>query len=225
MTPDQKSYRLRPALRTDLPGLYAVCLKTGDSGKDGTHLHDDPSLLGKFFVGPYVALEPDFAFTLEGPSGAAGYLLGALETPAFNRRFENEWLAPLRRELRDPGSDTATWQNSDWVRRLVHAPALAFPAGLHPFPSHAHIDLMPEARGRGFGRRMMRFLMARLAARGSKGLHLSVSPDNADGQAFYRKLGFEHITAPGLPRDTYFMARSLADIAPNDGLAGMTLGS
>jgi len=223
MSSERRTYRLRPARRADLPGLYEVCLKTGDSGKDGTSLHDDPSLLGKFYVGPYVALEPDFAFTLEGPSGPVGYLLGALDTQDFNRRFESEWLTPLRRTIHDPGRDMTTWRDSDWVRRLIHVPELAFPEALHPYPAHAHIDLLPEARGHGFGRRLMLFLMARLAARGAQGLHLSVAPSNAGGQAFYRKLGFAHVEAPELPRHTYFMGQNLADIEPNDALAGMVL--
>jgi len=223
MSSERNTYRLRPARRGDLPGLYAVCLKTGDSGKDGTTLHDDPTLLGKFYVGPYVALEPDLAFTLEGPQGPAGYLLGALDTASFAIRCENEWLKPLRGSVRDPGNDPAAWRGSDWVRRLIHVPDFAFPPALQDFPAHAHIDLLPEARGHGFGRRMMQFLMARLAARGAKGLHLAVSPSNAGGQAFYAKLGFDHVAAPELPRHTYFMARSLADIEPNDSLAGMVL--
>jgi GNAT superfamily N-acetyltransferase len=223
MSPDRNTYRLRPARRADLPGLYAVCLKTGDSGKDGTALHDDPTLLGKFYVGPYVVLEPDLAFTLEGPSGAAGYLLGTLDTPEFNRRCESEWLQPLRETVHNPGNDLTTWRESDWVRRLIHVPDFVTSPALLAYPAHAHIDLLPEARGHGFGRRLMHFLMARLAARGAKGLHLAVSPSNAGGQAFYQKLGFQNVNAPELPRHTIFMARSLADIEPNDALAGMVL--
>jgi ribosomal protein S18 acetylase RimI-like enzyme len=202
-------YRLRPATPEDLPGLYRVCLLTGDSGKDGTDLQDNPTLLGKFFVGPYVMLEPDLAFTLEGPEGPAGYLLGALDTQAFNRRLEREWLPPLRREIRDPGTDRKHWRKSDWVRRLIHAPDLAVPAALRPYPAHAHIDLLPEARGHGFGSRMMNFLMARMAARGATGLHLSVASANQNGQRFYKKLGFEILKSPALPDHTTFMARKL----------------
>jgi len=223
MRSDRNTYRLRPARRTDLPDLYAVCLQTGDSGKDATKLHDDPTLIGKYYVGPYVVLEPDLAFTLEGPSGVAGYLLGTLDTLNFNERCELEWLKPLREAIHNPGNDITTWRDSDWVRRLIHVPDFAFTPTLHRYPAHAHIDLLPEARGHGFGRRMMQFLMARMAARGAKGLHLAVAPSNAGGQAFYRKLGFHHVAAPELPPQTYFMARSLADIEPNDALAGMVL--
>ena len=70
---------------------------------------------------------------------------------------------------------------------------------------------------------MMHFLMGRLAARGATGVHLAVSPSNAGGQAFYRKLDFERVSAPDLPTQTAFMARSLRDIEPNDALAGLVL--
>ncbi|HEY4164995.1 MAG TPA: GNAT family N-acetyltransferase [Dongiaceae bacterium] len=203
---------MRSARPEDLAGLYRVCLLTGDSGKDGTALQDDPTLLGKFFVGPYVMLEPDLAFTLEGPEGPAGYLLGTIDTQGFNRRLEREWLQPLRGEVRDPGIDPKHWRKSDWVRRLIHAPELDTRPELAPYPAHAHIDLLPEARGRGFGSRMMNFLMARMAAQGAAGLHLSVATANADGQRFYRRLGFEILTNPALPDHTTFMVRKLDDM-------------
>src|SRR2546430_13446667 len=40
------------------------------------------------------------------------------------------------------------------------------------YPSHMHIDLLPRAQGRGFGRRMMDDLMTKLRGRGSRGVHL-----------------------------------------------------
>ena len=193
MSSDRTGYRLRPATEADLPGLYAVCLKTGDSGKDGTALHDDPTLLGTFFVGPYVVLEPDLAFTLEGPAGAAGYLLGALDTPAFNRRFEAEWLVPLRRAVRDPGADPAAWRQSDWVRRLIHEPGLVFPPVLLPYPAHAHIDLLPEAHSRDVVHAPLR-LAERVVAEDPPGVPGAVAPCGGervalDGHARRRDVG------------------------------------
>jgi len=201
-------HRLRPATEADLPALYAVCLKTGDSGKDGTHLQDDPTLLGKFFVGPYVMLEPELAFAVESPDGVAGYLLGALDTARFNARCEAEWLTPLRREVRDPGADRSTWQKSDWVRRLIHAPGFDLPDWLTAYPAHAHIDLLPEVRGHGIGSAAMRHMMLRLKALGAPGLHLQVMPANVEGRRFYEKLGFAVIRETP---DTLFMARRLGD--------------
>jgi ribosomal protein S18 acetylase RimI-like enzyme len=206
-----ESFRLRPATPDDLPALYQVCLRTGDAGKDAAHLQDDPNLLGEVFVGPYVMLEPGLAFTLVGAGGPAGYVLGALHTGSFNQRLKSEWLPRLQKVHADPGDDSAQWRGSDWVRRVVHHPFLDVPHVLEPYPSHAHIDLLAEARGQGIGRHLMQTLMEELARLGSRGVHLQVHPKNLAAQAFYSNLGFVPLSSPDLPDDTLFMGYRFAD--------------
>ena len=72
-------FTLRRAQPTDRAGAYRVCLLTGDSGRDATHLHQDPDALGNVYVGAYLAFEPDLAFVLEDAEGICGYTLGALD--------------------------------------------------------------------------------------------------------------------------------------------------
>jgi len=208
---DIDAYSLRPATPEDLPALYRVCLQTGEAGKDASHIQDDPELLGQVFVGPYVTLEPELAFALVGPQGVVGYVLGALDTRRFNRKLKDEWLPKLQQVERDPGENPEAWKGSDWVRRALHHPFLDVPRALANYPSHAHIDLLADARGHGIGRHMMQMMMERLAGRGSPGLHMQVNPKNAGAQAFYRSLGFEPIASPDLPKDTLFMARRFGD--------------
>lgn len=206
-----ESYRLRSATPQDLPALYHVCLKTGDAGKDATHIQDDPDLLGQVFVGPYVMLEPGLAFTLDGPNGPAGYVLGVLDTREFNQRLKSEWLPGLQKQHADPGEEAEQWHGSDWVRHTLHHPFLELPPVLRPYPSHAHIDLLMEARGQGIGRHLMQTMLEELARRGSPGVHLQVSPKNSAAQAFYRNLGFVPLSSPDLPDDTLFMAYQFED--------------
>ena len=208
---DLDAYSLRPATPDDLPALYRVCLKTGEAGNDASDSQDDPELLGEVFVGPYVTLEPDLAFALVGPQGVVGYVLGALDTQRFNRKLRDDWLPKLQRAERDPGDDPQQWKGSDWVRHALHHPFLDVPAVLADYPSHAHIDLLADARGHGIGRHMMQMMMECLARRGSPGLHLQVNPRNAGAQAFYRSLGFEPLSSPDLPDDTLFMAHRFGD--------------
>ncbi|WP_119269790.1 GNAT family N-acetyltransferase [Taklimakanibacter deserti] len=206
-----ESYSLRAATADDLPALYRVCLRTGDAGKDATHLQDDPDLLGEVFVGPYVMLEPDLAFTLQGPRGPAGYVLGALDTRDFNKRLKTHWLPRLQKLHADPGEDSGLWRGSDWVRHALHHPFLEFPPVLHPYPSHVHIDLLTEARGQGIGRHLMQTILEELARLGSPGVHLQVNPKNAAAQSFYRNLGFIPLSSADLPNDTLFMAYRFED--------------
>jgi ribosomal protein S18 acetylase RimI-like enzyme len=202
-------FRLRPAAPADMPAFRRVCLLTGDAGDDASHLHDDPDLVGDFFAVPYAVLEPEHAFAVEGRAGVAGYVLGALDSRAFYQRMAREWLPRLRARAADPGPDETRWRGSDWVRRLVHHPPFALPPVLAPFPAHGHIDLLPEAQGRGVGRGAFAFLMHRLAAAGSPGMHLQVHPQNHRAQRFYRALGFVSLVSDELPVDTHFMGRRL----------------
>ncbi|ODT22483.1 MAG: GNAT family N-acetyltransferase [Kaistia sp. SCN 65-12] len=205
--PTEGEFRLRRADLADMPAVYRVCLKTGDAGKDATAREDDPDALGHMFIGPYLVLEPRFAFVLDGPSGVAGYIMGALDTPVFYARMERDWLSALRRRIPDPGQDESRWTGSDWVRHRIHHPPYPYPAALHAFPSHGHIDFLAEARGQGWGKRGFRHLMDALAEAGSPGMHLDVHPDNASAIAFYEKLGFAPVLSDELPAGSLTMAR------------------
>lgn len=200
---------LRRASPDDHPSLSTICLRTGNAGADATAREDDPDLLGLIYALPYQVLEPDLAFLVEGPAGPCGYLLGARDTQAFNERLARDWYPALRKRATDPGDDRSTWHGSDWARYLIHHPDLAVPPELAAYPSHGHIDLLPEARGRGIGRRAMVFLQQALREAGSTGMHLEVDPRNSSALAFYAALGFARLRNRSLPRRSIFMVKSL----------------
>ena len=58
------------------------------------------------------------------------------------------------------------------------------------YPSHLHIDLLPDAQGQGAGRRLIETLTTSLAAHGSPGVHLGVAVRNQNARAFYERVGF-----------------------------------
>jgi ribosomal protein S18 acetylase RimI-like enzyme len=64
---------------------------------------------------------------------------------------------------------------------------------LAAYPAHLHIDLLPAAQRRGYGRRLIDALRAALAERGVPGLHLSYDPANTSARAFYDRLGFREL--------------------------------
>jgi ribosomal protein S18 acetylase RimI-like enzyme len=200
---------LRGARREDHAALSRICLLTGDSGKDATSREDDPELLGLIYAVPYQVYEPDYAFVVEGPTGVCGYVLGAPDSEQFYDRMEREWFPPLAARLRDPGADESKWTGSDWARRVIHKPDFVYPAVLHDYPAHGHIDLLEDTRGRKIGSRALRVVMQRLKAAGINGMHLQVSKSNPGAVAFYETLGFRELKHPTLSPDTTFMVTAL----------------
>lgn len=200
-------FTLRRARPEDRAAAYRVCLLTGDSGRDATHLHRDPDALGNVYVGAYFAFEPDFAFVLEDAGGICGYTLGALDSRTFYRRYVAEWLPPLRALRPPPQGDRATWNRDQQLWHLYHHPDIYLPAEEAAYPSHLHIDLLPRAQGRGLGQEMMRVLLGTLATHGSPGVHLAMALDNYRAARFYAKLGFHELARNA---DTLFLGRALA---------------
>ncbi len=83
-----------------------------------------------------------------------------------------------------------------------------FEGGTHPelmlrlvaitgYPAHLHIDLLPQAQGRGLGRELLRTFGEELIVREVPGVHLGVGEANVGAAAFYRRLGFDE-PAPGV---------------------------
>ncbi len=202
---------IRSARREDEKGAYHVCLKTGDYGKDGEPFYrEDPDALGRIFVGPYLKFEPELSLVLEDEQGICGYALGAFDSRAFFDLYEREWRPKLRAEFPDPQGPPASWTRVQQVYHSYHHPDYFCPEPYESHPSHLHIDLLPRAQGRGFGRRMLEQVMDRLRERGSPGAHLGVSIANTPAIGFYRRLGFHELIWAGAGNDAcLYMGKGL----------------
>jgi ribosomal protein S18 acetylase RimI-like enzyme len=177
---------IRRATLHDLPGVYRVCLRTGDAGADATALYRDPDLLGHVFVGPYVVGAPEFALVVADDQGVAGYCLAARDTMAFTDWAEREWWPPLRsaHPRRSVGTPDAG------IIDLYYEPPVGRPDIVEAYPAHLHIDLLDRVRGAGWGRRLIERQLAQLRAAGAMGCHLTVDAKNDNAIAFYRHLGW-----------------------------------
>lgn len=190
---------IRPA-RTDdqdeVDRLYAICLRTGDSGSDATDQYTDPRLLGEIYLGPYLRFEPDLAFVaVDADDRPVGYVVGTRDTKAFRRELEAAWWPPLR--TRYPRGAFPQGTPDAQLVELIHAPDRTPDDIVDSSPAHLHVDLLPEAQGLGAGRRLLETLFAALRDAGVGALHLVVSPHNTRGRAFYLHLGFVPLTADG----------------------------
>jgi ribosomal protein S18 acetylase RimI-like enzyme len=193
---------VRPARPGDQRGAYYVCLKTGDFGKDGEPFYrEDPDALGRIFVGPYLAYEPELSLILEDAQGICGYALAALDSRAFYDRYEREWRKDLCARFPEPKGDPSQWTRVETVYSWYHHPDYTMPEPYEAYPSHLHIDLLERAQGCGYGRRMMEQVMDMLRGRGSPGAHLGVSMMNTAAHGFYLRLGFQDLLRVGEGRD------------------------
>jgi ribosomal protein S18 acetylase RimI-like enzyme len=176
----------------DLDAVYDICIRTADAGGDLSGQFGDDRLVGDVFAAPYVTLEPEVARILDdGHGNAIGYILGTVDTPTFARRFEAEWLPALG----DRYDDDDDPRDQGFLKLLRRPQRMVIPE-LEAYPAHLHIDLLPEARGHGEGRALMRSFLQGLHAAGVERVHLSMSPSNTGARAFYDRLGFTEIAMP-----------------------------
>ncbi|WP_439659364.1 GNAT family N-acetyltransferase [Lentzea sp. HUAS TT2] len=169
-----RAYRL-----SDLDALYDICLDTGNGGLGARHLFEDPRLMGHAYVGPYVAFEPDLAFVAEDDGGACGYALATADTEAFEDRCDRDWWPDLR--VRYPLAP-----NANRIVQQFHTPARVDPILIRDYPAHMHANLLPRAKGRGFGGMLVRSVLERL----EKGVHVHVRHHNTHAIGFWEHLGF-----------------------------------
>ncbi len=195
-------FSIRPARPGDEPDAYYVCLKTGNYGQDGEpYYREDPDALGRIFVGPYLAYEPELSLVLEDAQGICGYALGAFDSRAFYARYEAEWRPALCARFPAPKGDPSRWTRVQQVHDWYHHPDYFCPEPYAAYPSHLHIDLLPRAQRRGYGRRMLEQVMDQLRRRGSPGAHLGVSMVNTPAVGFYQRLGFAELCRVGSGKD------------------------
>jgi ribosomal protein S18 acetylase RimI-like enzyme len=191
-------FTIRLARLEDQAAAYHVCMKTGDHGRDGEPFYqDDPDALGRIFVGPYLALEPELSLVVDDEQGVCGYALAALDSREFYARYDRQWRPRLCEQFPLPKGDPATWTRAQLVHSWYHQPDYFCPEPYEEYPSHMHIDLLERARGQGIGRQMMEQLMDRLHKLGSPGAHLTVSAVNTPALRFYARLEFHELARVG----------------------------
>jgi ribosomal protein S18 acetylase RimI-like enzyme len=172
----------------DRPGLYHVCLATGDSGASAVHLYNQKEMLGEIYVGPYLSFQPDLSFTLIH-EGVAGYALAALDTRSFENMLSKEWWPLILEKYSSRSPENFNEREKD-LFTYIQNPPLRPEEVVQQYPSHLHIDLLEKGQGRGIGKAMMLLMLDTLREQGSKGVHLGMGAKNIRAFTFYTKLGF-----------------------------------
>lgn len=154
-------------------------------------LYSDPRLPGYIWSAPYLEFAPDFAFVLTEADQAIGYVLGVPDTVAFFSQLERDWWPEVRRKI--SGVTPTRPRDAAAIEWIMTPPA--HPEWLQTdYPAHLHINVLPNAQSTGWGRRLIETELATLKARGVRGVHLGVAPDNERAKGFYRHIGFEDLS-------------------------------
>jgi ribosomal protein S18 acetylase RimI-like enzyme len=189
---------LRLFEKRDLEALYATALATGASGEDASALHRDAKLIGHVYAAPYAILSPETAFVAEDDEGVAGYIVGVIDTRAFDDLLERDWWPALRRQYADPsGMPPSSW-NADQKRSfLIHHPTRTPDAIVETFPAHIHMNLLPRLQGRGVGWDLLNLWLSKARELGADGVHLGASAENFRAIAFWQRCGFRRLIVRG----------------------------
>lgn len=178
--------------------MRRVCLLTGDSGRDATGRWSDDGLVPDVYLEPYLRYRDGVAWVVDEGEVAVGYLVGVADTADFARWWRRTWVEEfVARHGAVAEHDEETWLFAGGTEpeRMV------VPTVVDAFPAHLHVDLLPQAQGRGWGRLLLRTFGEELVRLGVPGVHLGVGSDNVGAAAFYRRLGFAE-PQPGLMTST-----------------------
>lgn len=216
--------------RRDRDAVRHICFVTGYLGDPVDWQWRDPDSFADFFSGYYTDHEPGSAWVVDIDGEVRGYLLGCIDSGraiAPTAYFAHHL---LRRGLAfRPGTAGMVWRSvgdilADAPRRRLPPPRFDDPR----WPAHLHIDLLPEARGRGAGAALMRSFLDGLVELGVAGCHVETVAENTRAVAFFEAMGFRrHLRAfstPGLRSPTggrhhvQFLVRALGpDPGPGSG--------
>lgn len=203
---DVRAQRIRRYEDRDHAAVYDVCVRTADGGRDARGKYRSDDLMPDLFAGPYLFLEPDFAFVLDDGNRAVGYVIGTPDTAVFARAYRDRWIPRLADRYPPPPSpgvsaDDAMLALHYWPERLLWP-------GLPSYPAHLHIDVLPPFQHAGHGRRLMQTFFAAVARAGAVGVHVVVVADNVAALGFYDRLGFGRL-AVGDPGPVVYLGLKL----------------
>jgi ribosomal protein S18 acetylase RimI-like enzyme len=186
--------RLRPARPQDRRALFEICLKTAAHGADASTLYSDPDYPGLVWSVPYLEFAPAHCFVVDLAGTAVGFVVGAPDTIAFERRLDRDWWPGLRERYagRQPVAPL-----DHRVLDHIRSPEQSTGEIVTAYPAHLHINLLPPVQAGGWGRKLIEAELDSLRAAGVPAVHLGVSRFNPRAIGFYEHVGFTRLAAEG----------------------------
>lgn len=181
---------LRESCIQDLPYIYDICLKTGNSGKDATESFYDKNMLGSYYAAPYVVHSPEDCFVIVESGLVSGYILSTKDTNGFYTWLNNKWLPNIRENYKE-NFEAKTEREKSLLNTIMKDTEMEKSLWIKEFPAHLHIDILANLQGKGAGKALMQRLFEHLKKNSVPGVHLGVDGANENAIGFYKKIGFE----------------------------------
>jgi len=191
---------VRAFTAADRAAVRSIAFETGFMGASVEWLWRDRSSFADMVTNYYLDREPESVLVAERDGAVVGYLTGCVDS----QRARGAVAAEIRRLLRrgalfKPGLARFLWRSAF---DIVHDREALDDALWDPrWPSHLHINLLPEGRGQGLGRRLMNRWLERLTVARVPGVHLGTFAENHNALRFFESCGFGRhgtpLRAPG----------------------------
>jgi len=168
--------------------VRAICRTTAYGGKPLL----DPLLFTELMTRYYTDFAPAAVWVVEQEGSVVGYLAGCFDPQRLRRVMATRIVPPavtaaLARGLFLRG---ALWRLLAGLPSFAAAEWRARRVDLAGYPAHLHVNLLPEARGRGVGEALVEQLCAEAARRGLPGVHATVLEEDRPACRFFERLGF-----------------------------------
>lgn len=192
---------IRTFQERDRPALRKLALRAGQ-GSPTESLWGHPESEARIYLEPYMDHEPDSLFLAESDGELLGYLTGCVDSDTFpseDRRIADAIRAHRLILHRQPALFFAR-SAFDAVRAVVRRTPSAGEIHDPRWPSHLHINVVPEARGTGAADGLMECWFERLRSAGSPGCYLQTLVENTRAVRFFQRMGFTpHGATPPVP--------------------------
>lgn len=180
---------VRPYRPHDRAAVREICRATAYGGREPLL---DPRLFTDLMTRYYTELTPEGVWVAEHKERVVGYLAGCFDETALRRAMIRRIVPPAVAGSLARGLflRKAFWRLLATLPRFLAAERRARAVDLSGYPAHLHINLSPEARGRGIGERLMAQFCAEAARRSLPGVHANVLEENRAACRFFERLGF-----------------------------------
>lgn len=155
-----------------------------------TSIH--PDVIGDRWLGPCLALCPEYSFILEDELGVCGCVLGILDVRSFSKRCQASWMPAMRDKY--PFKMGSSHRSTQDLIQLMEEDQGEYPDSLlYHFPSQLRLDALPELVDVSVSRTLLTSLLTALKANGSQGVFCEVQLTDRQRLEFLTKLGFLEI--------------------------------